>query len=95
MMAAIRSQVPAIYLTGRMVTSTDDLQIRAYRRAVSLLCEWMLDVIEGPVKDLDEQVQRLADEVAALERELSLNKKNRRVYGKRKASMHRENGRLL
>jgi hypothetical protein len=85
------SQLQAVYLTANYYAA-DDLQQRMHRRAVGLLCELLLEEVEGPVADLGKRVQTLADEVTELERALKISltvasTDGRRMYGKRKQSI--------
>lgn len=89
------SQPQAVYLTECYCAGdrvADDLQQRAHRWAVGLLCEMLLEELDGPISDLGRRVQKLADEVRELERRMGVNgcgtdKRmdiGRRMYGKRK-----------
>jgi len=95
------SQLKAVYLTERYCAGdrvADDLQERAQRRAVGLLCELLLEELDGPISDLGRRVQRLAEEVGEMERAVNgcgtdkrmataqryLWDNGRRMYGKKK-----------
>jgi hypothetical protein len=71
------SQIKAVYLTERYCagdenlggsTVADDLQRRAHQRAVGLLCELLLEELDGPISDLGRRVEKLGEEVGEMER---------------------------